>query len=154
MNGDRLMLQSPDGDLIDCVPLHLQPAFDHPMLKGHKPLVGKYILASSFYDNAIMVSKLTRSVLLLILGCLKRAPKRPKGSNSAGVIGETFQAWAASGETCPDGTIPIRRTKEEDLLRASCIKKYGRKPAVRLMRRDITGINSHEVSNYKYGKYD
>lgn len=32
-------LQSPDGDLMDCVASHLQPAFDHPLLKGQKPLV-------------------------------------------------------------------------------------------------------------------
>ena len=31
--------QSPDGDIIDCVPSHKQPAFDHPKLKGQKPLV-------------------------------------------------------------------------------------------------------------------
>lgn len=31
--------QSPDGDVIDCVLSHLQPAFDHPELKGQKPLV-------------------------------------------------------------------------------------------------------------------
>ncbi|KMZ72715.1 hypothetical protein ZOSMA_15G00530 [Zostera marina] len=104
-------IQSPDGDLIDCVPLYLQPAFDHPMLKGHKPL---------------------------------RAPKRPKGLNSTGVIGETFQTWTISGESCSDGTIPIRRTKEEDLLRASSIKKYGRKPKGRIMSRDISGISNHE----------
>jgi hypothetical protein len=33
------LLQSPDGDLIDCVLSHLQPAFDHPLLKGQKLLV-------------------------------------------------------------------------------------------------------------------
>lgn len=33
------LLQSPDGDVIDCVLSYLQHAFDHPMLKGHKPLV-------------------------------------------------------------------------------------------------------------------
>ncbi|CDY20606.1 BnaC08g14520D [Brassica napus] len=31
-------LQSSDGDIIDCVLLHHQPAFDHPRLRGHKPL--------------------------------------------------------------------------------------------------------------------
>ncbi|KAL0318540.1 UNVERIFIED_CONTAM: hypothetical protein Sangu_2010200 [Sesamum angustifolium] len=31
-------IQSPDGDIIDCVQSHLQPAFDHPQLKGRKPL--------------------------------------------------------------------------------------------------------------------
>jgi len=32
-------LQSPDGDLIDCVLSHQQPAFDHPLLRGQRPLV-------------------------------------------------------------------------------------------------------------------
>jgi len=32
-------LQSPDGDLIDCVFSHHQPAFDHPLLRGQRPLV-------------------------------------------------------------------------------------------------------------------
>ncbi|KAA8533190.1 hypothetical protein F0562_033277 [Nyssa sinensis] len=31
-------IQSPDGDLIDCVVAHQQPAFDHHQLKGQKPL--------------------------------------------------------------------------------------------------------------------
>ena len=31
--------QSPDGDIIDCVPSHHQPAFDHPMLQGQRPMV-------------------------------------------------------------------------------------------------------------------
>jgi hypothetical protein len=31
--------QSPDGDIIDCVLTHKQLAFDHPLLKGQKPLV-------------------------------------------------------------------------------------------------------------------
>lgn len=31
--------QSPDGDIIDCVQSHLQPAFEHPELRGQKPLV-------------------------------------------------------------------------------------------------------------------
>jgi len=28
--------QSPDGDIIDCIPISKQPAFDHPFLKDHK----------------------------------------------------------------------------------------------------------------------
>ncbi|XP_027192646.1 protein neprosin-like [Cicer arietinum] len=31
-------IMSPDGDIIDCVLSHKQPAFDHPLLKGQKPL--------------------------------------------------------------------------------------------------------------------
>ncbi|EAZ12275.1 hypothetical protein OsJ_02165 [Oryza sativa Japonica Group] len=33
-------IESPDGDLIDCVAAHLQPAFDHPRLRGQRPLRG------------------------------------------------------------------------------------------------------------------
>lgn len=39
MNVFGFCMQSPDGDLIDCVLSHQQPAFDHPKLKGHKPMV-------------------------------------------------------------------------------------------------------------------
>ena len=35
------------------------------------------------------------------------------------------QNWHLNGR-CPEGTIPIRRTKEEDLLRASSLANYGR----------------------------
>ncbi|KAL2974235.1 hypothetical protein AAZX31_14G091900 [Glycine max] len=29
-------IQSEDGDVIDCIDINKQPAFDHPALKGHK----------------------------------------------------------------------------------------------------------------------
>ena len=35
------------------------------------------------------------------------------------------QLWHLNGR-CPEETIPIRRTKEEDLLRASSVANYGR----------------------------
>ncbi|WOK98672.1 hypothetical protein Cni_G07384 [Canna indica] len=102
-------IQSPDGDLIDCVQAHLQPAFDHPILKGTKPL---------------------------------EPPERPRGHNPDAMSDDVFQLWRSSGETCPDGTVPIRRTKEEDILRASSVKRFGRKPAV-TMRHDSES-NGHE----------
>ncbi|XP_031287706.1 uncharacterized protein LOC116146455 [Pistacia vera] len=104
-------IQSPDGDVIDCVLSHLQPAFDHPELKGQKPL---------------------------------DPPERPKGHETTQTITETetFQLWTISGESCPEGTVPIRRTTEKDVLRASSIKRFGRKLR-RHVRRDSTG-NGHE----------
>ncbi|XP_065630770.1 protein neprosin isoform X2 [Quercus suber] len=66
-------IESPDGDIIDCVDIYKQPAFDHPLLKNH-----------------------------------------------------TIQPWHLNGR-CPEGTIPIRRTKEEDLLRAGSVANFGRK---------------------------
>nr|GFB87533.1 formate dehydrogenase subunit alpha like [Tanacetum cinerariifolium] len=36
------------------------------------------------------------------------------------------QLWHLNGK-CSEGTIPVRRTKKEDILRASSIKNYGKK---------------------------
>lgn len=40
---------------------------------------------------------------------------------------EVFQIWQKSG-SCPDETIPIRRIRKEDLLRAESLDRYGQKP--------------------------
>ncbi|PNX81230.1 hypothetical protein L195_g037247, partial [Trifolium pratense] len=69
-------IQSPDGDIIDCVLTHKQLAFDHPLLKGQKPL---------------------------------DPPKRSRGHNQTDNLANNFQLWSLSGESCPDGTIPVRR---------------------------------------------
>ncbi|GAA0145088.1 hypothetical protein LIER_05357 [Lithospermum erythrorhizon] len=100
-------IKSPDGDIIDCVFSPQQVAFDHPELKGKKPL-----------DE----------------------PERPIGHNSV-VLPEDFQLWSMSGESCPEGTVPIRRTTENDILRASTIGRFGRK--LRRVSRD-SSTNGHE----------
>lgn len=69
-------------------------------------------------------------------------PERPKGHENTETVAESFQLWTDSGESCPEGTIPIRRTTEKDILRASSIRRFGRKP--RRVRRDSTG-SGHEV---------
>ncbi|KAG5522126.1 hypothetical protein RHGRI_034351 [Rhododendron griersonianum] len=102
-------IQSPDGDLIDCVLSHQQPAFDHPQLKGQNPL---------------------------------ESPETPKGENPDEMVSENHQLWSLSGESCPEGTIPIRRTTEQDVLRASSIQRFGRKIR-RPIRRDSSS-NGHE----------
>ncbi|KAL0000274.1 hypothetical protein SO802_019876 [Lithocarpus litseifolius] len=102
---------SPDGDIIDCVVSHLQPAFDHPQLKGQKPL---------------------------------NPPDRPKGHSPSGMLEENVQLRSLSGESCPDGTVPIKRTTEEDMLRASSVRRFGRKPK-RHVRRDSSS-NGHELA--------
>ncbi|XP_020870922.1 uncharacterized protein LOC9325901 isoform X2 [Arabidopsis lyrata subsp. lyrata] len=112
-------IHSPDGDIIDCVLLHHQPAFDHPRLRGQKPL---------------------------------DPPERPRGHNRRGLRPKSFQLWGMEGETCSEGTVPIRRTKEEDILRANSVSSFGKK--LRHYRRD-TSSNGHEhavgyVSGEKY----
>ncbi|KAK6795137.1 hypothetical protein RDI58_008590 [Solanum bulbocastanum] len=102
-------IKSPDGDLIDCVLSHLQPAFDHPQLKGMKPL---------------------------------EPPKRPKANDSMNVMEESLQLWTVSGESCPEGTVPIRRTTEKDVLRSNSLRRFGRK--IRRGVRHDTSSNDHE----------
>jgi hypothetical protein len=113
-------MQSPDGDLIDCVPAHLQPAFDHPRLRGQRPLVAG------------------------------PPPARPKGNrlrdpirNDTAEAAGVQQLWAASGESCPEGSVPIRRVTESDVLRASSVRRFGRAPAGRVRRDSVSG--GHEV---------
>ncbi|KAG6482472.1 hypothetical protein ZIOFF_059103 [Zingiber officinale] len=115
-------IQSPDGDLIDCVSTHLQPAFDHPVLQGSEAVV-------------------------------EDPPERPKGYKTGGGGGGGIQQlWSGGGETCPEGTVPIRRTREEDILRASSARSFGRKPPAPAAsaERDSVG-GSHEVSPQLYG---
>ncbi|KAL1365527.1 hypothetical protein HN51_013550 [Arachis hypogaea] len=111
-------IQSPDGDIIDCVVSHRQPAFDHPLLRGQKPL---------------------------------DPPERPKGHKSKSEkMSENFQVWSFSGESCPEGTIPIRRTTENDLLRASSVTTFGRK-LITSFRRDTTGDGHEHAVGYVSG---
>lgn len=119
-------IESPDGDFIDCVPSHLQPAFDHPKLRGQKPLdpPGR----PKNYNSTI-----------------------PGGSRADAVV---VQAWHATGEVCPEGTVALRRTTERDLLRASSLRRYGRKPARRSTRRDSTSSgHEHAVGYVNSEKY-
>ncbi|XP_077221096.1 protein neprosin-like [Tasmannia lanceolata] len=109
-------IQSPDGDLIDCVLTYQQPAFDHPKLRGKKPL---------------------------------DPPERPKGNDSTDSTADSYQLWRISGESCPEGTIPIRRTTENDFLRASSIGRFGRK--TRAIRRDSTSSGHEHAVGYVMG---
>ena len=60
------------------------------------------------------------------------------------MVSENYQLWNIFGESCPEGTIPIRRTSKKDVLRASNVQKFGRKIR-RPIRRDSSS-NGHEVS--------
>ncbi|KAI4370869.1 hypothetical protein MLD38_019169 [Melastoma candidum] len=72
------------GDIIDCIDMYKQPAFDHPLLKDHKIQVNH--LGSSLARN-----------------------RKPKNHP------ERADLFAYEG--CPNGTIPIRRTTKDDLIR-------------------------------------
>ncbi|XP_048573942.1 uncharacterized protein LOC125554424 [Triticum urartu] len=104
-------IQSPDGDIIDCVHISEQPAFDHPLLKNHT---------------------------------IQMCPSyNPKGMQHHSNITPHLitQTWHQNGK-CPKDTIPIRRTKEEHVLRASSVRRFGTK-----MPRSIPLVNPINDTN-------
>lgn len=77
---------------------------------------------------------------------MKDPPERPKSNESVVSMGaeSLVQVWRESGEFCPEGTVAIRRTSERDVLRASSLRRFGRK-TIRGVRRDSSG-SGHEVN--------
>ncbi|GAU21372.1 hypothetical protein TSUD_189590 [Trifolium subterraneum] len=61
--------------------------------------------------------------------------------NQLNNFSDTFQSWILSGESCRDGTIPIIRTKEQDILRAGSIGTFARK---------YINYDKHEVYPHLY----
>jgi len=90
-------IKSEDGDIIDCVDIHKQPAFDHPALRNHTI----QMRPTSNFASETSSTKNESSQLVL------------------------SQTWTRSG-SCPKGTIPIRRIQRQDLLRVDCLEHFGR----------------------------
>ncbi|KAI3881015.1 hypothetical protein MKX03_037593 [Papaver bracteatum] len=78
------------GDIVDCIDIYKQPAFDHPLLKHHKIQMAPSLIPEETFDENISSSIFW-------------------GSN----IDNGFR-----NEKCPSETVPIRRTKKEDLINA------------------------------------
>ncbi|XP_048573943.1 uncharacterized protein LOC125554425 [Triticum urartu] len=111
-------IQSLDGDIIDCVHISKQPAFDHPLLKNHTiQMQPSYHPGGMYHESNIAPHHIT-------------------------------QTWHQNGK-CPENTIPIRRTKEEDVLRANSIKRYGKKRPQSIANLD--SINKPVISNISTG---
>lgn len=52
--------------------------------------------------------------------------KLTRGKGKADKNPPITQLWHLKGR-CPEGTVPIRRTKEEDILRSSSVELFGKK---------------------------
>ncbi|KAL5708547.1 hypothetical protein ACHQM5_019333 [Ranunculus cassubicifolius] len=76
------------GDLIDCIDIHKQPAFDHPLLKNHK-----------------LQMRPDSTPRRLKYKTLSTSDVKHTGTMSYAV-------------DCPKGSVPIKRTRKEDLIRA------------------------------------
>nr|XP_043610864.1 uncharacterized protein LOC122582524 [Erigeron canadensis] len=127
-------IKSPDGDIIDCVHISNQPAFDHPFLKNHTIQTRPNYRPNWINDDNIKVSSI----------------KDPSKHESLSEKQETItQLWQLNGK-CSKGTIPIRRTKKEDILRASSVKRYGKKSSFSTVAQpssidpDIINQNGHQ----------
>ncbi|OVA20769.1 protein of unknown function DUF239 [Macleaya cordata] len=77
-------------------------------------------------------------------------PETPKNYETS-TDSEIFQLWRSNGESCPEGTIPIRRTREEDVLRASSIRRFGRKLR-KPIRRDYSSSDHEHAVGYVTGE--
>ncbi|XP_019706806.1 protein neprosin-like [Elaeis guineensis] len=93
-------IKSSDGDIIDCVHISHQPAFDHPLLKNHTIQMRPSFYPLGLYDENKVASKMEPS--------------------------SVPQLWHQNGR-CPEDTIPIRRTKKDDVVRATSAERYGKK---------------------------
>ncbi|KAF8400399.1 hypothetical protein HHK36_013697 [Tetracentron sinense] len=80
------------GDIYDCVDINKQPAFDHPLLKNHKIQMRPTSIPKGLFDKASSSSSVEE-------------PPNVKPSQ----IGLKNR--------CPPGSVPIRRTRKEDLIR-------------------------------------
>ncbi|CAL4990972.1 unnamed protein product [Urochloa decumbens] len=124
-------IESPDGDIIDCVHISKQPAFDHPLLKNHTIQMRPSYHPEGLYDDS-NVSTYSMT-----------------------------QTWHQNGK-CPANTIPIRRTKEEDILRASSVTRFGKKSPMSIPKflsvdehnpLDVTIGHQHAVTYTRKGRY-
>ncbi|XP_010525266.1 PREDICTED: uncharacterized protein LOC104803087 [Tarenaya hassleriana] len=96
-------IKSPDGDVIDCVPISQQPAFEHPLLKSHTIQMKPSFHPEDVYSGSKVSSNTTKQSKVIL-----------------------SQLWHVNGK-CPENTVPIRRTRREDFIRANSIENYGKK---------------------------
>ncbi|CAF2265034.1 unnamed protein product [Brassica rapa] len=122
-------LESSNGEIIDCISIVNQPAFDHPMLKNHT-----IQMTPSSYPHEVLTEE----------------NNAPTPSNDEEQPEITVQPWQLVGE-CPENTIPIKRITKEDLLREDNIKNHGNKSNISQPHqfyhpKDITNYSVHEYA--------
>ncbi|KAL5566834.1 hypothetical protein UlMin_029998 [Ulmus minor] len=126
-----LTIQSPDGDIIDCVHKRKQLALDHPLLKKHK-----------IQKRPLKMPKTVKGL---------KEEEMKDGENKEGLeMTDGWQMWHKNGTRCPKGTVPVRRSSMHDVLRSKSLFEFGKKQNrnVALARRsdapDVVSGNGHE----------
>ncbi|XBI54145.1 hypothetical protein VPH35_036240 [Triticum aestivum] len=126
-------IESPDGDIIDCVPISSQPAFDHPLLKNHTIQVPLSPAPPLPFFTASPPHVMMDANTQWRRAFQTRPAYHPEGLYDESKVASQkqrtqtiTQMWHQNG-LCQENTIPIRRTKKEDVFRASSIRRYGKK---------------------------
>ncbi|KAK6912786.1 Neprosin [Dillenia turbinata] len=118
-----ISIKSEDGDIIDCIDIRKQPAFDHPSLKNLT------IQMTPSYDTTPQGASSTKM-----------------GKDYDSDVTITTQLWQKSG-SCPKGAIPVRGVPTKYLVSRS----YGRKgPAFshRVTHSDDAGSSNLKQPNH------
>ncbi|WJZ85724.1 hypothetical protein VitviT2T_005244 [Vitis vinifera] len=137
-----MTIESPDGDIIDCIDKWKQPAFDHPLLKNHKlQLVPPEMpRVRRMKEEEVKGDKHTSS---------------RKNEERVVISGRgAWQVWHQNRTRCPKGTVPIRRTTVDDVLRAKSLYDFGKKqPRMALARHTVSpddvNAKGHEADGYQ-----
>ncbi|KAM0056739.1 putative neprosin [Helianthus debilis subsp. tardiflorus] len=75
-----------------------------------------------------------------------QVPELPKRHAKAGRNSEIKQLWNSKGESCPNGTIPIKRTSASDISIFKSAKKY-------TSRKDLVSANYEHATGYVQGEF-
>lgn len=128
-----------------------KPTHDDPMVQNFNNGWSLSCLKLQFS----MIISMDFSLWFLIIIITKRSdstngnkqdsPERPSRGNGTTDEESFNQLWTQSGESCPLGSIPMRRTTKSDVLRANSVRRFGRRLR-KPIRRDSSG-GGHEVTS-------
>ncbi|XP_014503004.1 uncharacterized protein LOC106763317 [Vigna radiata var. radiata] len=110
------VIQTKYGDIIDCIDINKQLAFNHPLLKNHR---------------------------------LQRKPSFPNPIRKTSMKNlRDKHIFGLDKDQCPKGTIPVRRTTKEDLIREKGLLNNS------IFVEDIPGVHLAEVAlSSKFSPY-
>lgn len=103
--------------------------------------LGISTISLRFYKISLVIERKIDS----IYGNMQDLAEMPSRANETTNEESFNQLWSQSGESCPTGSIPMRRTTKTDVLRARSVRRFGRKLR-KPIRRDSSG-GGHEVTS-------
>ncbi|XP_030503905.2 protein neprosin-like [Cannabis sativa] len=122
-------IQRDDGSIYDCVDFYKQPAFDHPLLKDHN------------YHHTMKPSS--------------RPTKLNKNINeNENKTNIEYEMVEIKGLGCPTGTVPVKRTTKEDLIRSKLFTKAFSSGVITPQTVEKQGLHHAVLQTKPGGKYN